>query len=445
MLNANEGDSHHRAASSLAASFRPLPYLALVFQYDNRYDRHSNLEEGDGSDDGWLAESRLGARFVHKLTPELGLGLETMVWFPPGGEPPSFDFGGTSVETRALATYNMNDALRVSGNVGFRYDNSVESVDNADMLSTADRLALGVSDSNAVLAGVGATYSFGNFDVLAEGTWDILIGSDAPDLSESPLRFGAGIRMRATDSIQIQLVAEASPSKVGDFTTMGTLYRVDPSFSTMFTLSYSYPLKQADQQIDCVRFPSDARCPKVEEVKKDPGKLKGTITDEGGNPISGAAVTLVIQPREPGKPQVTVTATTGEDGSFEIADANGEPLPDGAAELTVEAEGFDAKKQNVDIVAGKLSEVSVPMSEALPPGVLRGAVQSFRGKPLKATITVEPGDKTATADPQGQFEIELEPGEYKVKISAGGFKTQTRTVTIEKNGVTIMNVDMRNK
>jgi len=427
-------------------SIRPLPFLAVAFQYANRYDKHVDLEEGDGKDDGWLAESRLSARYVRPLNPQLGLGAEVSVWFPPGGSPPSFSASGTSFEGVLIATYAPMPALKVSANGGYRLDRSVDSIDNASMLSTADRLALGVSEFDAILAGLGATYSFGAFDILAEATWDILVGSGAPTIGQSPLSLGGGARWRVTDAIQVQLLAQGSPSEVGDFTTMGSLYRVDPSFSTMFTVSYSHPNKDAVVVIaepDCTKTPDDPRCAPAKPL--EPAKLWGTVTDEGGNPVANAKVTLVINPSDPsaGGP-ITIDSESDAEGKFKIeAQGNSEPLPDGAGSITVEAEGYEPKTSSVTVKKGELSRVAVPLQEQLPLGQLRGVIQAFNGTPLGATVTVQPGDNSATAADDGSFEIDLQPGEYQVTITAAGYAEQTRTVSIEKNGVTIMNVDMR--
>lgn len=446
VINANSADGHHRAASSLALSIRPLPYLAVAFQYDNRYDKHVDLEEGDGKDDGWLAESRLSARYVRPLSPQLGLGVEATVWFPPGGSPPSFSASGTSFEGTLIATYVPMPALRVSANAGYRLDRSVDSIDNAAMLSTADRLALGVSEFDAILGGVGATYSFGDFDILAEATWDILVGSGNPPLAQSPLRASGGGRWRVTDSMQVQLLAQGSPSEVGDFSTMGSLYRVDPSFSTMLTVSYSHPVKGPAVLVaepDCEKNPDDPRCAPAKPL--EPGKLWGTVTDEGGNPVANAKVTVVLNPTDPnaGGP-LTIDSETDAEGNFKIeGQSNAEPLPDGTGSVTVEAEGYEPKTSSVEVKKGQLSRVALPLQEKLPVGQLRGVIQAFNGTPLKATVTVQPGDASATAEDDGSFEIDLQPGEYQVTITAAGYAEQTRTVSIEKNGVTIMNVDMR--
>ncbi|MEM6959051.1 MAG: carboxypeptidase-like regulatory domain-containing protein, partial [Myxococcota bacterium] len=76
-----------------------------------------------------------------------------------------------------------------------------------------------------------------------------------------------------------------------------------------------------------------------------------------------------------------------------------------------------------------------------PEGALRGLVRDFRGRSLEATVRV--GEATAQTDADGVFELNLEAGEHEVTIVSDGFQTQTRTVTVDEGGVTVMNVDMR--
>ena len=41
------------------------------------------------------------------------------------------------------------------------------------------------------------------------------------------------------------------------------------------------------------------------------------------------------------------------------------------------------------------------------------------------------------------IEIELPPGSYEVEISADGFAAQTRRLSIDEQGVTVINIDLR--
>jgi uncharacterized membrane protein len=70
-------------------------------------------------------------------------------------------------------------------------------------------------------------------------------------------------------------------------------------------------------------------------------------------------------------------------------------------------------------------------------------VRDFAGKPVVATVVIEPLGATATVRPDGGFEIEVKPGSYDVVITAKGYSPQRRKVTVEPQGVTLLNVDLR--
>src|SRR5690606_37349528 len=80
---------------------------------------------------------------------------------------------------------------------GFRFDRSGRSADDADLLSDADRMSLGVSDSHAVLVGLGANLRGERTELFIETSLDYLVGSEAPGFRQSPMRAGGGARFQA--------------------------------------------------------------------------------------------------------------------------------------------------------------------------------------------------------------------------------------------------------
>jgi hypothetical protein len=92
--------------------------------------------------------------------------------------------------------------------------------------------------------------------------------------------------------------------------------------------------------------------------------------------------------------------------------------------------------------------VPAPVVEELPSsrGQLRGFVRSYGGRGLTATIRIagrNGGTPVQIESRGGNFERDLPPGSYDVVIEAEGFVTQRRRITIEENGVTLLNVDLR--
>jgi uncharacterized membrane protein len=58
-------------------------------------------------------------------------------------------------------------------------------------------------------------------------------------------------------------------------------------------------------------------------------------------------------------------------------------------------------------------------------------------------VVVEPGHRTLSSGVDGAFELELPPGRYEVTIEAKGFGTYHRSVTVEANGVLVVNADLQ--
>jgi hypothetical protein len=92
-----------------------------------------------------------------------------------------------------------------------------------------------------------------------------------------------------------------------------------------------------------------------------------------------------------------------------------------------------------------------PMVAATPEpptarGQLRGSVRSYGGRGIAATIHIagsEGGTPTTLESRAGNFEVDLPPGSYEVRIEAPAFVSQRRRITIEENGVILLNVDLR--
>lgn len=271
--------------------------------------------------------------------------------------------------------------LRLGGRVGWRLDRSASSARAADTYRPGDLLALQVSPYDALLLGAAGSWDAGPATVSVEWTWDLLVGDGAPPPRESPMRVAVGAAVRATPVVAVEGWVEVSPSA-----------RPDP-----------FPLQE----------------PRVTE------------------PRLRVRVGLVVRPG---------------------AGAAAAPPPEGPAPEPPPAPADDA--------AGE--DAAAP--EAPPTGALRGLVRGFDGRPVVgATITVLPTDAEAgetpdagtgappdgaagepppleaETDADGTFDLTLAPGEHRVRITAPRFRPQSRRVTVEAGGVTILNADLRRR
>lgn len=141
------------------------------------------------------------------------------------------------------------------------------------------------------------------------------------------------------------------------------------------------------------------------------------VTDARGQPLSSARV----------------GAHQGERPTFFEADAD----ETGRAVLTglepVEplsircvAEGYQSRRRSFDSPPAAMS-CSLPELAALSGRVLDGSEEPVEG----ATVTLEPGDRRARSDPDGQFSLEgLVAGDYEVRIAAGSYRSERLEVEL---------------
>jgi hypothetical protein len=422
-------DSHQRGSLDLAASYRPASWLAIAGRFTGRYDRHETAP--DGKDGGWVGDPRLALRAGLPLSGPLGLAVQVAAWFP-GADAPSVELDATTIDSLAIATWRgRRFALSAQG--GFRYDKSARSAPDADLLSPSDRIALGVSDSNAALMGAGAEVRVGSSELFAEWTWDYLVGDQAPGSRLSPMRVGAGWRLGLGEATALELAGEYSLADTDNLVAMESLYPVEPRFSVMLGASFALfrPRRAAGSLAS-----GDETGDQVESVvapQPTTGTVELVVTGEAGAPVADAEVEL-----QPAGGAAPLTARTDKDGRAAFTE-----VAKGAARVTVRKPDHEQGTREVTVMPGQAASVQIGLEKKLPPGQLLGTVRNWNGKPLRATLTVAPSGARAQSDEHGEFSLDLPPGDYEVTITADGVKPQTRKVKIEQNGVTILNVDMR--
>ena len=123
-------------------------------------------------------------------------------------------------------------------------------------------------------------------------------------------------------------------------------------------------------------------------------------------------------------------------------------LDPGPISVKVTAPGFNPGEEAAAIVAGSTSELTVTMvpEKKRVPATLRGQVRSARGgKPVVAALEIRELKQTINADDGGAFSVQIAGGRYTVKITATGFVTQSKTVTVRDGDQAIFNVDLAPK
>jgi hypothetical protein len=130
-------------------------------------------------------------------------------------------------------------------------------------------------------------------------------------------------------------------------------------------------------------------------------------------------------------------AVTREDGTFELP-----VLPAGAVHLRASALGFRDAQSDAIVQVDGMTAVELKLSEALPEGQIRGTVRGAKGVLLAATVRVEPLGLVISATHDGAFSIDVAPGRYQLLVTATGYEPQQRVVDVERDGVTVLLVDL---
>ncbi|MBK8014798.1 MAG: carboxypeptidase regulatory-like domain-containing protein [Deltaproteobacteria bacterium] len=357
-------------------------------------------------------------------------GLLT-VWAPPGAKSFTFVAPALTPELRLLSSYRVDSGpLLLAANAGFRLDRSGAAIDSPKQYSSADQLALGLSDSNVVPLGLAATYDIGSLSVLTEWAWDLHVGESAPRPRASPMAVSLGARYAPTTTPwAFELIATADVSRRPDFNADTRAIPIEPRLKVIAGLSFS-----VGDGPDVAPVVGTDSTPPPPPAPVTLGALTGRVVTSGDQPIADAVVKIATAEG------LTLTATTAVDGRFSFSE-----VPFGDARVTAQARGYVAGEKTTHHISTTTAELTLRLVEALPEGEIRGTIRTFRGQGLPASLTIDPLGKNFTAGPDGNFALIVPPGTYEITIQAKGYRSQTRRLTVENEGVTVLNVDLRRR
>lgn len=202
------------------------------------------------------------------------------------------------------------------------------------------------------------------------------------------------------------------------------------------TLTARASLDGYDDAEATVGLISGAEAPIVLRLKKQPPKF-GTVT-----------VTVVDKATRAALAGATATLN----GKTVSTDAKGmarfDTLSPGPVTISFAAPGFTEKAEAATVLPGIDSSVSTELVSAKKrdPATVSGFVRSARGgAAVTANLSIPEASIKAKADAQGAFVFRLTGGTYTVTISAKGFVTQTKQVTVKDGDQAIFNVDLQPK
>ncbi len=415
-----DDDSHHRLGVGLGLGATPLSWLGLAARVEGRHDWHQTAS--GGTDDGYLAQTRLMARAGVPLGRDFRLGGETAFWFPAAPSPER-SLRATSLDLNLLAGYLPHRRpVGLFALVGFRLDRSAEALNRPDLLSPSDRLALGYSETNAALFGLALSLRFTAVELFGEWNWDYYLRESSEVPVGSPMRVAVGARYWPTRALQLQLLTGVSPTARPDLQATN-LMLVEPRFFAGLQVGLQLPFEEIVP-----------RGPEAEPVQ--PALLQGRVVDPDGNPVPGARVALLDKP-----PQRAAADRQAAAEREAIADPQGsfrlEEVTAGSATLTVTAEPWRPKTLELQLQPGDNPPLEILLEpEAM---MLRGVVQAPSGAPIPdATVWIAAGEQRleATTGEDGRYRFsDLPPGQMQLGVSAEGWGEQTQEIDTSPGGL----------
>jgi len=411
-----EDGAHHRLSLRAAAALPVLGWLSLGALVDSRYDHHLH-------DSGAVVDTALQARASTTLGNwQLGGGIVGRL---PGAE--SFDAmaRSVSVEGQALLATTVG-GVRLASLVGYRLNHGEAAGSDAAHLSSGDRLALGLSEFDALLLGLGAGVGLGKGELLGEISSDVLVGRDAPAFSQSPLRVALGARQPVARGLSLELMAVGSLSQQPDLSADAPLVPNEPRLSIFASIRYQFLAPEA--------APKPApKAPPPPPVQVPASEFEITITDDQGAPVSNPRVFITAGDK---RRELSCDAA----GHCTLADSKA-----GDVVLRIEAPDFEPVERPLKVQPGVPAKLDVRLVAVPPPSQLRGMVRALDGKAVAARVRVEPLGTEASVDDKGAFQLDLPPGVYDVVIEASGYATQRRHVQVEPKGVVVLNAELVRK
>jgi hypothetical protein len=202
------------------------------------------------------------------------------------------------------------------------------------------------------------------------------------------------------------------------------------------TVSVKVSLEGYESSEQTVGVAAGAETPVAVRLKKEApkaGSLVVTIVDKGTRAaLAGAKVKVGLSEK-----------TTDAAGTVRF-----EGLSPGAVSVDVSAAGFTAVSEGATVLPALEGKAALELVSAKKrePATVSGFVRSARGgAPVTANLELPEAGLKAKADDKGSFVFRLAGGTYTVTISAKGFVTQTKQVTVKDGDQAIFNVDLQPK
>lgn len=422
-------------SGALALGVSPLSFLSARVKLRGDWNLHS------GGDFSLWGEPSVAARAHFPLTQELRVGAEIEARLI-GAEAPSIDWSATTPTLRALASYSLGQDWLAAVQLGFRHDRSAAALGDVSRLDDAERTVLSAGSYDSLEFGFGGIHRHDDWEFALELGAELLLGSGAPGVSQSPLWLAGGARYELMPQVTLFGQAEFSPSGRPDPYPTEVLIPTRARLSGQFGLIWR-PSQSADRAVEGSPVRDGSSLAGAESTSLEPEEkslaeeqegspkaaLSGRIVDEGGRPLADVEVTLVAADATPRR------TYSDSNGKYHFED-----LPYGFATLSASTVGFDAVELTLTLDESAAEGLELSMYQAVPAGQVRGHVRDYQGNPVSARILITPGSHEVELSADGSFSVDLEPGRYSLRFLADGYAPQMRTILIRDKGVVVLDI-----
>jgi hypothetical protein len=244
---------------------------------------------------------------------------------------------------------------------------------------------------------------------------------------------------RAPTTVRVQVVTEGGSAAAGALVSVdgATAEAADASGARVVEVTpgaHELKVTLAGHRPSAAAFTavagSEAQVRVVVAPLSGPGRLSGVVRAAAGQkPLPGATVTAG-----------EATAQTDAAGTYRF-DAAGP----GPVKVRVEAQGFTP----ADEVAQVPPEGEATLDVALEPlgkgspATVRGLVRARTGEAVKATVVIKGRAAKVPVTAEGRFVVTIPAGEYFFVISAPGYVSQTKKVTLADGDQAIFHCELQ--
>jgi hypothetical protein len=454
------GEHHERSKWRAAFAFSPWRALDLGLTWTAVSDSSRPVLDSSTQTAG---NPELSAKWAHALGAELALGALLQILVPTSQSGSGLAFNATTVTGQALATYRPSRRLALTGNAGYRFDNTRNTFSStfAAGQETLMRFDGNIARTNAIVGGLGAVGRFQASPRLLAAPFLELVAAVAPSgsLEDSPVAANIGAKALLSAVGVVEVAAGASvrvagaPSATSDFPGL-------PPWEAFVQLAFhpgaAAPAKTEAKTEPAVVGPDrcddrkpcrahfacfEGACLPVKEVVREVVKapptfvISGVVSDStSGAPIREATI------RISGSESALLTDDQGAFVSWPIG------VDDGLVRVSASAPGFrQAQRDMTKGPAGETRSVAlqlVPLDKKLN-GTVRGSLRDKgSGMPVMGTLTIPSLGKKVHTTVEGNFTVDLPAGPHRLLIKAADMKPQEKQLTIGPGEVVILNIDM---